>query len=160
MRDIRASVEVALLVGAEKLRQLHGALPGAAPPEAASSATCRAAMTTIAIAEGHQSARGLLTAGRSNQAIAGELVVTLDTVKKHVGHVLGKLGAASRSEAVALGAGTGPDPLTRVPGRCLHVLPRPCSEGSTCHVHFRVTPAASPPHSVLHVPIPGKEGSS
>ena len=30
----------------------------------------------------------LLTAGRSNQAIAGELVVTLDTVKKHVGHVL------------------------------------------------------------------------
>ena len=44
---------------------------------------------------------GLLAAGRSNQAIAGELVVTLDTVKKHVGHVLGKLGAASRSEAVA-----------------------------------------------------------
>ena len=44
---------------------------------------------------------GMLAAGRSNQAIAGELVVTLDTVKKHVTHVLGKLGAASRSEAVA-----------------------------------------------------------
>ena len=43
----------------------------------------------------------LLAAGRSNQAIAGQLVVTLDTVKKHVGHVLGKLGAASRTEAVA-----------------------------------------------------------
>ena len=40
-------------------------------------------------------------AGRSNQAIAGELVVSLDTVKKHVGHVLGKLGAANRTEAVA-----------------------------------------------------------
>ena len=26
---------------------------------------------------------------------------TLDTVKKHVGHVLGKLGAADRTEAVA-----------------------------------------------------------
>jgi LuxR family maltose regulon positive regulatory protein len=38
--------------------------------------------------------------GRPNQAIAGELVVTLDTVKKHVGHVLGKLGAANRTEAV------------------------------------------------------------
>jgi DNA-binding CsgD family transcriptional regulator len=25
----------------------------------------------------------------------------LDTVKKHVGHVLGKLGAANRTEAVA-----------------------------------------------------------
>ena len=43
----------------------------------------------------------LLAAGRSNQAIARELVVTLDTVKKHVSHILGKLGAASRTEAVA-----------------------------------------------------------
>ena len=42
-----------------------------------------------------------LAAGRSNQVIARELVVTLDTVKKHVGHVLGKLGAANRTEAVA-----------------------------------------------------------
>ena len=43
---------------------------------------------------------GMLAAGRSNQAIASELVVTLDTVKKHVSHVLGKLGAANRTEAV------------------------------------------------------------
>ena len=43
----------------------------------------------------------MMAAGRSNQAIARELVVTLDTVKKHVGHVLGKLGAANRTEAVA-----------------------------------------------------------
>ena len=28
-------------------------------------------------------------------------MVTLDTVKKHVSHVLGKLGAANRTEAVA-----------------------------------------------------------
>jgi LuxR family transcriptional regulator, maltose regulon positive regulatory protein len=44
---------------------------------------------------------GMLAAGRSNQVIAAELVVTLDTVKKHVSHVLGKLGAANRTEAVA-----------------------------------------------------------
>ncbi len=44
---------------------------------------------------------GMLAAGKSNQVIAAELVVTLDTVKKHVSHVLGKLGAASRTEAVA-----------------------------------------------------------
>ena len=43
----------------------------------------------------------MLAAGRSNQAIASQLVVTLNTVKKHVGHVLGKLGAANRTEAVA-----------------------------------------------------------
>jgi LuxR family transcriptional regulator, maltose regulon positive regulatory protein len=43
----------------------------------------------------------MLAAGRSNQAIAGQLVVTLDTIKKHVSHLLGKLGAANRTEAVA-----------------------------------------------------------
>ena len=43
----------------------------------------------------------LLAAGRSNQRIAHELVVALDTVKKHVTHVLGKLGAANRTEAAA-----------------------------------------------------------
>jgi LuxR family transcriptional regulator, maltose regulon positive regulatory protein len=41
----------------------------------------------------------LLAAGRSNQSIAHDLVVALDTVKKHVTHVLGKLGAANRTEA-------------------------------------------------------------
>jgi LuxR family maltose regulon positive regulatory protein len=41
----------------------------------------------------------LLAAGRSNQRIAHDLVVALDTVKKHVTHVLGKLGAANRTEA-------------------------------------------------------------
>ena len=42
----------------------------------------------------------LLAAGTPNQAIAEELVVTLDTAKKHVSHVLSKLGAANRTEAV------------------------------------------------------------
>ena len=44
---------------------------------------------------------GLLAAGSPNQRIAEDLVVTVDTVKKHVTHVLGKLGAANRTEAVA-----------------------------------------------------------
>ena len=43
----------------------------------------------------------LIAAGRSNQRIARELFVSLDTVKKHVTHLLGKLGAANRTEAVA-----------------------------------------------------------
>ena len=45
----------------------------------------------------------MLAAGRSNQGIASQLVISLDTVKKHVSHVLGKLGAANRTEAVARG---------------------------------------------------------
>ncbi len=43
----------------------------------------------------------LLAAGRSNKQIADELVVVQDTVKKHVGHILDKLGAANRTQAVA-----------------------------------------------------------
>jgi len=43
----------------------------------------------------------LIAAGRSNQRIARELFVSLDTVKKHVSHLLGKLGAANRTEAAA-----------------------------------------------------------
>ena len=44
---------------------------------------------------------GYLAAGASNQQIADELVVALATVKKHVSHVLDKLGAANRTQAVA-----------------------------------------------------------
>jgi LuxR family maltose regulon positive regulatory protein len=46
---------------------------------------------------------GMLSGGRSNRDIAAELVVSLDTVKKHVSHVLAKLGATNRTEAVARG---------------------------------------------------------
>ena len=43
----------------------------------------------------------LLAAGSSNQRIARDLFVAPDTVKKHVTHVLAKLGAANRTEAAA-----------------------------------------------------------
>jgi LuxR family transcriptional regulator, maltose regulon positive regulatory protein len=43
----------------------------------------------------------LLAAGKPNQQIAEELVVALSTVKKHVAHILDKLGAANRTEATA-----------------------------------------------------------
>jgi LuxR family transcriptional regulator, maltose regulon positive regulatory protein len=43
---------------------------------------------------------GLLAAGKSNPAIAQELVISLDTVKRHVTHILDKLGAANRTQAV------------------------------------------------------------
>ncbi len=43
----------------------------------------------------------LLAAGSPNPRIAEQLVVTVDTVKKHVSHVLAKLGAGNRTEAVS-----------------------------------------------------------
>ncbi len=42
----------------------------------------------------------LLAVGAPNPRIAEQLVVSLDTVKKHVSHLLGKLGAANRTAAV------------------------------------------------------------
>ncbi len=43
----------------------------------------------------------LVAAGKSNREIAGQLFVTVDTVKKHLTHVFNKLGASSRTQAVA-----------------------------------------------------------
>jgi LuxR family maltose regulon positive regulatory protein len=43
----------------------------------------------------------LVAEGASNQTIAEELVISVGTVKSHVNHILGKLSAHSRTEAVA-----------------------------------------------------------
>jgi DNA-binding NarL/FixJ family response regulator len=40
----------------------------------------------------------LLAAGRSNQQIANELVISLNTVRRHVSNVFDKTGAANRVE--------------------------------------------------------------
>jgi LuxR family maltose regulon positive regulatory protein len=42
-----------------------------------------------------------LSEGASNREIANALVISLATVKKHVSNLLGKLGAASRTQAIA-----------------------------------------------------------
>jgi ATP/maltotriose-dependent transcriptional regulator MalT len=44
---------------------------------------------------------GLLAAGQTNREIAQELVVTVDTVKRHVSHLFAKLEVANRTQAVA-----------------------------------------------------------
>jgi LuxR family transcriptional regulator, maltose regulon positive regulatory protein len=44
---------------------------------------------------------GFIAAGRPNQEIAEQLVVTVATVKKHTSHIFDKLGAANRTQAVA-----------------------------------------------------------
>jgi LuxR family maltose regulon positive regulatory protein len=42
----------------------------------------------------------LIAEGHPNREIAQRLVVTPDTVKKHVSHIHSKLGATSRTQAV------------------------------------------------------------
>jgi DNA-binding CsgD family transcriptional regulator len=43
----------------------------------------------------------LLAAGRSNQQIADELVISLNTVRRHVSNIFAKTGAANRADAVS-----------------------------------------------------------
>lgn len=45
----------------------------------------------------------LLAEGASNQQISTTLVIQLSTVKKHVSNLLSKLGATSRTQAIAQG---------------------------------------------------------
>jgi DNA-binding NarL/FixJ family response regulator len=42
---------------------------------------------------------GLIAAGKSNQQIADALVISINTVARHVANILGKTGAANRTEA-------------------------------------------------------------
>jgi DNA-binding NarL/FixJ family response regulator len=63
----------------------------------------------MALEEGHRDSLSsrevevlrLLAAGRSNQQIADELVISLNTVRRHVSNIFDKTGAANRADAVS-----------------------------------------------------------
>ncbi|WP_274532243.1 LuxR C-terminal-related transcriptional regulator [Ktedonobacter racemifer] len=58
--------------------------------------------SVISLTQREQDVLRWLATGASNQDIARALVIELPTVKKHVSNLLGKLGATSRTQAVAL----------------------------------------------------------
>ena len=45
----------------------------------------------------------LIEAGCSNEDIAGQLVISIPTVKRHISNIYGKLGVKSRTQALAIG---------------------------------------------------------
>ena len=71
------------------------------PPPAIPAAAMAVSRLAEPLTERELQVLALLAAGTPNQQIASELVVALETVKKHVSHILSKLGAANRTEAVA-----------------------------------------------------------
>ena len=87
------------------LRRLQAAFgPGdtrVLPPPPIPAAEVAAPVLTEPLTDRELQVLALLAAGISNQQIASELVVALETAKKHVSHILGKLGAANRTQAVA-----------------------------------------------------------
>ena len=113
----------------------------------------------------------LLAAGMPNPRIAEQLVVSLDTVKKHVSHLLGKLGAANRNRGRHPGPPARPHSLAhyRQPISGATVVPPPGSAAPSCQragegrvprfVHLRVMPAASPARTVLAEPVQDTTGN-
>jgi len=67
----------------------------------APQASARSSMPAVSLTRREQEVLRLLAAGASNQDIAHTLVISLDTVKKHVSNLLGKLGASSRTQAIS-----------------------------------------------------------
>jgi LuxR family maltose regulon positive regulatory protein len=74
---------------------------GSVPPPAVPPAAVAVPLLAEPLTERELQVLTLLAAGEPNHQIASELVVALETVKKHVSHILSKLGAANRTQAVA-----------------------------------------------------------
>jgi LuxR family maltose regulon positive regulatory protein len=81
---------------------LHRVIQAFQPATAPAGSTARTGLGLIEpLTDRELEVLRLLAAGRRNRDIAAELVVTLETVKKHTSHIFDKLGAANRTEAVA-----------------------------------------------------------
>jgi LuxR family transcriptional regulator, maltose regulon positive regulatory protein len=101
----RRGAALAAAIPGEYLGRLRAAFqpdhPRAAPLPPTPTAPAGVARLAEPLTDRELEVLGLLAAGMANQQIAQELVVALETVKKHVSHILGKLGAANRTQAVA-----------------------------------------------------------
>jgi LuxR family transcriptional regulator, maltose regulon positive regulatory protein len=81
---------------------LHRVIHAFQPATAQSDSTARTVQGLIEpLTDRELEVLRLLAAGRRNRDIAAELVVTLETVKKHTSHIFDKLGVTNRTEAVA-----------------------------------------------------------
>jgi ATP/maltotriose-dependent transcriptional regulator MalT len=74
------------------------AAPAAAPP---GNAAAPAPAPTEPLTEREREVLRLIAEGLPNQQIADTLFLSLNTVKWHAGHILGKLGVANRTQAIA-----------------------------------------------------------
>jgi DNA-binding NarL/FixJ family response regulator len=85
----------------ETLVAALGDLTPAGPPTSDQPVRRESADQAEPLTERELEVLALIVAGDSNQEIARKLVVSLATVKTHVNHIFGKLGAESRVQVVA-----------------------------------------------------------
>ncbi|MGY1710192.1 ATP-binding protein [Geodermatophilus sp. SYSU D00758] len=109
--ELRAAVIVAGRLGAVPLREAVAALARRArlPLEAGGRVVAPDAVFTPRESE----VLGLLARGRTNRQIGAELYISEKTASVHVSNILAKLGAGSRTEAVAVAAARGLLPAAR-----------------------------------------------
>jgi two-component system nitrate/nitrite response regulator NarL len=96
-----ASLWAALVAVRHGLTVLDAAFAPATAP-AAPTGAARALRPGEELTAREREVLGLLSRGLSNKQIAGELAISDHTAKFHVNAILGKLGAASRTEAVVV----------------------------------------------------------
>ena len=89
---------------AEAIRAAHAGEPTLAPEatQALIQSTRKRPEIGFDLTDREREVLALLTEGMTNPQIAEELIVSRSTVKFHVSNVLSKLGADSRTEAVAI----------------------------------------------------------
>jgi LuxR family maltose regulon positive regulatory protein len=96
----RAYISKLLAVFEQERQGASRSLEATKLPGPALSRTSKA--SAVSLTHREQEVLRLLAAGASNQEIARTLVIELPTVKKHVSNLLSKLGATSRTQAIAL----------------------------------------------------------
>jgi DNA-binding CsgD family transcriptional regulator/tetratricopeptide (TPR) repeat protein len=94
---VRLARRTALRLGAGPLLTELRTLGGAAPAQRAGDSRPAEQLTAR-----EQEVLALVAQGRSNREIGGQLFISAKTVSVHVSNILAKLGAGSRTEAVAL----------------------------------------------------------
>jgi DNA-binding CsgD family transcriptional regulator/tetratricopeptide (TPR) repeat protein len=92
-----AAAEAARLLGAAPLLEIVGA-----PARAAGQAEAPARATRPALTPRESEIMALVAEGRSNGEIGRQLFISTKTVSVHVSNILGKLGAAGRTDAAAI----------------------------------------------------------
>jgi LuxR family transcriptional regulator, maltose regulon positive regulatory protein len=86
----------------EYVARLLSAFPGDRQPTLQPSSSVRRPLSLVEpLTEREQEVLRLIAAGRSNAEIAQTLVVAVSTIKTHINRIFGKLGATSRTQAVA-----------------------------------------------------------